>query len=98
MKIDEKYKTQIFQLASGNTVSGVVVAEDNNSVRIVENPLVQSSTTTISKADIDERRASTVSIMPKGLLDTLTKDEIFDLLGYIIAGGNEQHPLYTGKR
>jgi hypothetical protein len=36
--------------------------------------------------------------MPKGLLDTLTKDEIFDLLGYIIAGGDEQHPLYTGKR
>jgi putative heme-binding domain-containing protein len=98
MKIDEKYKTQIFQLVSGNTVSGVVVAEDNNSVRIVENPLVQSSTTTIAKSDIDERRASTVSIMPKGLLDTLTKDEIFDLLGYIIAGGDEQHPLYTGKR
>lgn len=98
MKIDEKYKTQIFQLISGNTVSGVVVGEDNSAVRIVENPLVQSSTTTISKDDIDERRASTVSIMPKGLLDTMTKDEIFDLIGYIIARGDEQHPLYTGKR
>jgi putative heme-binding domain-containing protein len=98
MKIDEKYKTQIFQLASGNTVSGVVVGEDNNSVRIVENPLVQSSTTTIAKDDIDERKASTVSIMPKGLLDTMTKDEIFDLIGYIISHGDEQHPLYTGKR
>lgn len=98
MKIDEKYKTQIFQLISGNTVSGVVVGEDNNSVRIVENPLVQSSTTTIAKDDIDERRASTVSIMPKGLLDTMTKDEIFDLIGYILSRGDEQHPLYTGKR
>jgi hypothetical protein len=36
--------------------------------------------------------------MPKGLLDTMTKDEIFDLIGYIISHGDEQHPLYTGKR
>ena len=97
-KIDEKYKTQIFQLISGNTVSGVVVSEDDRVVRIVENPLVQANTTTIAKADIDERVASNVSIMPKGLLDSLSKDEIFDLIGYVISAGNESHSLYGGKK
>ena len=32
--------------------------------------------------------------MPKGLVDTLTKDEILDLLAYINAAGRADHPSY----
>ena len=48
----------------------------------------------IAKDDIDERDESKVSIMPKGLLNTMTKDEILDLLAYIISGANPEHPAF----
>ena len=32
--------------------------------------------------------------MPKGLLDKLTREEILDLVAYLIARGNRQHPLF----
>ncbi len=34
--------------------------------------------------------------MPKGLLDKLTREEILDLIAYVAAGGNPNHPLFKG--
>ena len=34
--------------------------------------------------------------MPKGLLDKLTREEILDLISYIAAGGDPNHPLFQG--
>ena len=96
-KIDEKFQTQIFQLVSGNTVSGIVIEEDDQTVKIVENPLLEASATMLHQDDIDARRLSDVSIMPKGLLDSLSKEEILDLLAYLIAGGDADHPIFSGK-
>jgi hypothetical protein len=48
----------------------------------------------IDKQDIDEREESKVSIMPEGLLNTMTRNEILDLLAYIISGANPEHPAF----
>ena len=34
--------------------------------------------------------------MPKGALDKLTREEILDLLAYVIARGDAKHPLFQG--
>jgi hypothetical protein len=43
-------------------------------------------------------RASKVSMMPTGLLDTLSSDEVIDLLAYLKSGGNPKHEIYAGKK
>ena len=35
--------------------------------------------------------------MPTGLVVTLTKDEILDLLAYVMAGGNAEHPVFRPR-
>ena len=35
-------------------------------------------------------------MMPKGMFDKLTKDEILDLVAYIVAKGDEKHKLFQG--
>ncbi len=97
-KIDDKYRTQIFQLDTGNVVSGVVVFEDDRIVRLVENPLQESNPTTVDKDSIEGRRVSEISIMPKGLLDSLSKEEILDLMAYLTAQGKPDHPIYSGSK
>ena len=45
---------------------------------------------TIKKADISRVTPSDVSPMPTGLLVTLSRDEILDLLAYIASQGKEK--------
>jgi hypothetical protein len=51
----------------------------------------------LERADIDERAKSVTSIMPKGVLDKLTKEEILDLIAYIVARGDARSPLFHGQ-
>jgi hypothetical protein len=48
----------------------------------------------LKKGDIIERAKSNKSTMPKGLLDKLTRDEILDLLAYVIAKGKKDHSYF----
>ncbi len=93
-RINEKFQPYSFVLDNGKIVTGLILEETPEFVKVIENPLVSQEPTTIPKSSIDERVKSTASIMPQGLLDKLTADEILDLLGYVIAGGNEKHPLF----
>ena len=34
--------------------------------------------------------------MPKGLLDKLTREEILDLVAYIVSRGDQNDPLFHG--
>jgi hypothetical protein len=53
-------------------------------VEIVTNLLTPEKTETFKKTEIAQKHPSPLSPMPKNLLDTLTKDEIFDLVAYIL--------------
>jgi hypothetical protein len=72
-----------------------VVFEDDNIIRLMANPLEKNAKVTeIAKNTIDERVDSKVSLMPEGLLNTLTKQEIFDLLLFIELAGNSEATIY----
>jgi putative heme-binding domain-containing protein len=95
-RINEKYQTFTFELESGKVITGLVVTETPDLVKVIENPLAKAEPVTIKKSDIAERKKSPVSIMPKGLLDKLTREEILDLIAYVAAGGNPSNPLFQG--
>ena len=94
-KIDAKYQSDVITLDSGKVVTGLAVAEDKDSISLVENPLASVSPNVIKKGAIESREKSKVSLMPKGLLDKLTKDEILDLLAYVYAKGDRTHGLFS---
>ncbi len=91
--IDEKFRTQVITTDDGKFFSGVIVFEDDKLIRLVTNPLEnEAQPQEIRKDAIDERTASNVSIMPEGLLNTLTREEILDLLAFVVKGdGGHQH-------
>jgi len=93
-KINEKFQTQVFQLESGVTLTGLVVEETPTTIKLIENPLVKAEPIEIKVEEITARKKSPLSIMPKGLLDKLTRDEILDLVAYIAARGKKDHPLF----
>jgi putative heme-binding domain-containing protein len=95
-KINDKYFSYLFELESGQVVTGLIVGETPEEVRIVENPLASTEPRVLKKSEIAGRKQSPTSLMPKGLLDKLTREEILDLIAYIAAGGDPAHPLFQG--
>ncbi|REK22490.1 MAG: PKD domain-containing protein [Planctomycetota bacterium] len=89
-QIDERFRTQMFFLESGRQVVGMVVADDDETITVVENPLATDRLTVIRRADIEEQTPSAVSLMPAGLLTTLSREEIVALLTYVLAGGADE--------
>jgi len=95
-RINEKYYNYIFELESGRVVTGLVVEETPDEVKVIENPLAKNEPVTLKKSEIAEHVKSNVSMMPQGLLDKLTREEILDLIAYITARGDEHHMLFEG--
>jgi putative heme-binding domain-containing protein len=95
-RINEKYKSYKFDLKNGKTITGLLLDDKGPNYTVIENPLANAKPTLIKKDDIDEKTESKVSIMPKGLLDKLTKEEILDLIAYIKAKGDAKSPLFQG--
>lgn len=93
-EIAEKYQSNTFILDSGKVVTGMVVEENAKQVRVLIDPLAKAAPLAIDKDSIDERVKSPLSIMPKGLLNKLTEEEILDLVAYIFTKGDKKHMLF----
>jgi putative heme-binding domain-containing protein len=96
-RINDKYQSFIFNLANGQTVTGLIVEETADAVKIVENPVAGLAPRVLKKDDIENRQKSPTSLMPKGLLDKLSRDEILDLVAYVYARGNKGHAVFQGE-
>ena len=83
-RIDPKYAVHLVVTTEGKTVSGIVSSEDKTSVSLLINPEAKEPTV-IKKDDIDEMVKTSTSMMPKALLDRFTKDEVFELVAYLLA-------------
>ena len=55
---------------------------------LAENPLQPDQAIKILKVDVLNKRRSESSIMPPGLLNNLSKQEVLDLLVYLEGKGN----------
>lgn len=95
-KINEKYQTYVFELESGTLMTALVLDESAETVTVIENPLAKAAPVVLKAADIVTREKSPISMMPKGLLDKLSRDEILDLIAYVSARGDRSSPLVQG--
>ncbi|MEX0675798.1 MAG: PVC-type heme-binding CxxCH protein [Pirellulales bacterium] len=93
-RINEKFQSYAFQLASGKVVTGLVLEETADGIKVIENPLAKAEPTELKPSEIEERQKSPSSIMPKGLLDKLSREEILDLIAYVAARGNSGDKLF----
>jgi putative heme-binding domain-containing protein len=82
-EINKEFQTQMILVDDGRLLTGLVIKETDDQIRLLPNLLKPDKIETIDKASIEERKTAEVSTMPTGLLDTYTVEEIFDILAYI---------------
>ncbi len=95
-RINEKYYQYQFETKKGKLITGLILEETPSEVKIIENPLTRTPPVVLKQSDIVGRTKSNVSLMPKGLLDRLTREEILDLVAYIAARGDAKSPVFQG--
>src|SRR5262249_15303826 len=93
-RINEKYQSYVFALESGKSITGMIVEEKGDTLKVIENPLAKAEPTVLKKSEIAAREKSPTSLMPKGLLDKLTREEILDLIAYVASKGDAKHKWF----
>ena len=82
--ISDQYQAEMFELNDGKIVSGLIVRESAAAI-LVRTADAPDKPVAVQKAQIANRAQSTVSLMPEGLVDTLSQKQIADMLAFMMA-------------
>jgi putative heme-binding domain-containing protein len=82
--VDPKYALYNVLTVDGKVISGVVTQQTRDTITLVSNP-ENPRPQVMLRDDIEEMNKSSLSLMPKGLLDRYTQDEIYELLALLRA-------------
>ena len=81
--IDPAYAMHVVVTDSA-TISGVLVEENDKSISLLES--VQATKPTLIERDaIEAHQKSSTSMMPKALLDQYSRDEVLEIMGFILS-------------
>ncbi len=86
--ISDQYGTDQIEMKDGGLVVGRVVVEENGKLFVMANPFAPDDLTAVPSENVKGRTPFNVSMMPPGLINTLNKDELLDLIAYMVSGGN----------
>ena len=77
--VSKDYQMEILRLDDGRVINGLVESETGETITIQ----TAKERIVILKVEVEARRTSNVSIMPTGLIEPLSEDQIRDLFGYL---------------
>jgi putative heme-binding domain-containing protein len=92
--ISDQYRPTEFITKQHTLVSGQVEAEDADTLTIRANPL-STETVKLKKSDVAKQRPARLSLMPEGLVDTFSQDEILDMIAYLRSAGNKDDKAFA---
>ncbi len=81
--VAKAYRMQIIATTAGRVITGQVVAENDQAVTVqtINEQIV------VPVTEIQSRKTSPLSIMPAGMLEKLTSDQVRDLVAYLASPG-----------
>ena len=84
MEISDQYGSIIFEKNDGSSVVGKIINLGGSTITVNTNIANPNELVTLDRRFIKSMKDNPVSMMPPGLLSTLTKDDIYDLLAYLL--------------
>ena len=83
--ISDQYRATTFTLHDGKQVTGQIADIHKGKWSVITNMLQPRNYTPVDPQAIEDAQPSPASMMPSGLLDTLSREEILDLLSFLKA-------------
>lgn len=84
--ISDQYQAVVIATSDGQVITGRIVNLNNDNLSINTNMLDPNAQVSVDRKHIDEIKPSPVSMMPEGLLNTLHREEVLDLVAFLLSG------------
>jgi putative heme-binding domain-containing protein len=94
--ISDQYQQMVFE-AGGRVIVGRVTNIAKDKITVNTNMLDPKAEERIPRDEIEKQYPSKVSMMPTGLLNTLSADEILDLIAFLRSGGRRDSDLFAAS-
>jgi len=94
-EISDQYGQMIFTMKDGSVVMGRIMNLSGDVVRVNTNMMNPDEIVAVDRKRLASMKDSPVSMMPPGLLNTLDKDDVLDLLAYLLSQGNAEDPMFA---
>ena len=65
-------------------------------LHLLLDPLAKDQITILNQDEIDARKRAKQSQMPAGMVDKLSREEIIDLIAYVLSNANPDHKMFEG--
>ncbi len=92
--ISDQYQAIVIQTKKGKTITGRVGNLAAANLNVIEDMFDPGRMTNVDREEIESITPGTVSMMPEGLLNSLTSEEIQDLFAYLLSRGDPEHPAF----
>ena len=93
-EINEQFVPIVLTKTDGETVSGVIVNLNGDSVSVNTDLTDPNQRERVDRKQVASIEPSKISTMPEGLLNMLEKEEILDLIAYVLSQGKPDHPFF----
>jgi len=92
--ISDQYESIIVVTDDGQVITGKIVNLSGPQLRIMTDMLDPGSLKSVRRGAIESIRPSPISMMPEGLLNNFSKEEVLDLIAYLQSGGDRKHAVF----
>ena len=93
--ISEQYMASQVKLKDGRTLHGRLVVKTDQEVAVAPNPFDLNKLTRTPADQVEGIEFSKQSPMPPGTISGMNRDELMDLMAYLLSGGDPRHKAFT---
>ncbi|MCH8922541.1 MAG: c-type cytochrome [Planctomycetes bacterium] len=92
--VSDQYRASKIITKDGKVISGRIIGEADGKLTVVTDPYDGAKIVTVAKDNIEESAPSKVSLMPNDLIKPLNRDEVLDLMAYLLSRGNPNDRMF----
>jgi putative heme-binding domain-containing protein len=92
--VSDQYDSHLITKKDGSTLLGRIVLQEGGELKVMTNPFAPTALFTLKDTEVADVKTQAISMMPPGLINVLSPEELLDLLAYIMTGGNPTAPAF----
>lgn len=92
--ISDQYGSHQIEKKDGSLVLGRIVAEQTDKLLVMTSPFAPNALTSVPANEVKSKKDYAISMMPPGLINILNKEELLDLIAYVMSGGNPNDKMF----
>lgn len=95
--ISEQYQASKVSLRGGRVLYGRIIYRNDKELAVATNAYDFGALTKVPSGDVENVEPSEVSMMPPATIALMNKDEVADLIAYLVSGGDPRHKVFQKK-